>query len=54
MYEEQIYLQSQSGTARLDKFTHSLLVKSNLEVSPPSLPLCNSTLLETFQLLLAW
>ena len=34
MYEEQMYLESQSGTARLDKFTHSLLVKSNVEVSP--------------------
>ena len=29
-----MYLESQSGTARLDKFTHSLLVKSNVEVSP--------------------
>ncbi|XP_076437649.1 E3 ubiquitin-protein ligase UBR5-like [Babylonia areolata] len=32
MYEEQMYLEIQSGTARLDKFTHSLLVKSNVEM----------------------
>ena len=32
MYEEQMYIESQSGTARLDKFTHSLLVKSNVEL----------------------
>lgn len=27
LYEEQMYLESQGGTARLDKFTHSLLLK---------------------------
>ncbi|XP_059176788.1 E3 ubiquitin-protein ligase UBR5-like isoform X3 [Physella acuta] len=32
VYEEQIYLESQSGTARLDKFTHCLLVKCNNEM----------------------
>lgn len=32
MYEEQLYLESQSGTARLDKFTHCLLVKCSVEV----------------------
>ncbi|XP_052763231.1 E3 ubiquitin-protein ligase UBR5-like isoform X2 [Mya arenaria] len=32
MYEEQIYLESQSGTARLDKFTHCLLVKCSIEM----------------------
>lgn len=32
MHEEQMYLESQSGTARLDKFTHSLLVKGNIEL----------------------
>ncbi|KAL8591738.1 hypothetical protein ACOMHN_032280 [Nucella lapillus] len=32
MYEEQMFLETQSGTARLDKFTHSLLVKSNVEM----------------------
>jgi len=34
VYEEQLYLESQSGTARLDKFTHCLLVKCSIEVSP--------------------
>jgi E3 ubiquitin-protein ligase EDD1 len=33
MYEEQAYLQSQSGTALLDKFTHCLLVKCGAEVN---------------------
>ena len=33
VYEEQIYLESQSGTARLDKFTHCLLVRCSYEVS---------------------
>ena len=33
IYEEQLYLESQSGTARLDKFTHCLLVKCSVEVS---------------------
>ncbi|KAK6960404.1 E3 ubiquitin-protein ligase UBR5 [Biomphalaria glabrata] len=32
VYEEQIYLESQSGTARLDKFTHCLLVKCSSEM----------------------
>ncbi|KAH3897177.1 hypothetical protein DPMN_021362, partial [Dreissena polymorpha] len=32
MYEEQLYLESQSGTARLDKFTHCLLVKCSIEM----------------------
>ncbi|BFZ21562.1 hypothetical protein BsWGS_24601 [Bradybaena similaris] len=32
VYEEQIYLESQSGTARLDKFTHCLLVKCSNEM----------------------
>ncbi|GFO10305.1 E3 ubiquitin-protein ligase ubr5 [Plakobranchus ocellatus] len=31
VYEEQIYLESQSGTARLDKFTHCLLVRCSYE-----------------------
>lgn len=55
MYEEQMYLESQSGTARLDKFTHSLLVKSNVEVSPFLLkgqepPVCASDVMN-FELL---
>ena len=33
IYEEQLYLESQSGTARLDKFTHCLLVKCSGEVN---------------------
>ena len=33
LYEDQAYLNSQSGTMRLDKFTHSLLVKCSVEVS---------------------
>ena len=37
IYEEQLYLESQSGTARLDKFTHCLLVKCSVEVSQYSL-----------------
>ena len=32
VYEDQLYLDSQSGTARLDKFTHTLLVKCSVEV----------------------
>ncbi|XP_033727140.1 E3 ubiquitin-protein ligase UBR5-like isoform X1 [Pecten maximus] len=32
MYEDQLYLDSQSGTARLDKFTHNLLVKCSTEM----------------------
>ncbi|CAH1775507.1 unnamed protein product [Owenia fusiformis] len=32
MFEEQAYLASQSGTARLDKFTHCLLVKCTSEM----------------------
>ncbi|GFS00247.1 ubiquitin protein ligase E3 component n-recognin 5 [Elysia marginata] len=32
VYEEQIYLESQSGTARLDKFTHCLLVRCSYEM----------------------
>ena len=32
VYEDQLYLESQSGTARLDKFTHCLLVKCSTEV----------------------
>ncbi|XP_054273224.1 E3 ubiquitin-protein ligase UBR5 isoform X2 [Macrosteles quadrilineatus] len=32
MYEDQAYLQSQSGTTLLDKFTHCLLVKCNPEM----------------------
>ena len=32
-YEDQVYLDSQAGTCRLDKFTHCLLVKCSLEVS---------------------
>ncbi|KAL4218424.1 E3 ubiquitin-protein ligase ubr5 [Mactra antiquata] len=32
VYEEQLYLESQSGTARLDKFTHCLLVKCTKEM----------------------
>lgn len=33
MYEDQVYLNSQGGTIRLDKFTHTLLAKCNVEVS---------------------
>lgn len=33
LYEDQAYLQSQSGTTLLDKFTHCLLVKCSAEVS---------------------
>lgn len=33
VYEDQMYLGSQSGTTRLDKFTHCLLVKCSVEVS---------------------
>ena len=36
MYEDQVYLNSQNGTQRLDKFTHCLLVKCSLEVSLPN------------------
>ncbi|XP_014675920.1 PREDICTED: E3 ubiquitin-protein ligase UBR5-like [Priapulus caudatus] len=32
VYEEQVYLKSQSGTTLLDKFTHCLLVKCSLEM----------------------
>ena len=32
MYEDEVYLNSQSGTQRLDKFTHTLLVKCSVEV----------------------
>ncbi|XP_062606641.1 E3 ubiquitin-protein ligase UBR5-like isoform X3 [Saccostrea cucullata] len=32
VYEDQLYLDSQSGTARLDKFTHNLLVKCSVEM----------------------
>ncbi|KAJ8321996.1 hypothetical protein KUTeg_000467 [Tegillarca granosa] len=32
VYEDQMYLDSQSGTARLDKFTHCLLVKCSVEM----------------------
>ena len=32
LYEDQIYLRAQSGTQRLDKFTHTLLVKCSVEV----------------------
>lgn len=32
LYEDQAYLQSQSGTTLLDKFTHCLLVKCSAEV----------------------
>ena len=32
LYEDQLYLKGQSGTQRLDKFTHTLLVKCNMEV----------------------
>ena len=32
VFLEQLYLESQSGTARLDKFTHCLLVKCSVEV----------------------
>ncbi|XP_078331394.1 E3 ubiquitin-protein ligase UBR5-like isoform X2 [Crassostrea virginica] len=32
VYEDQLYLDSQSGTARLDKFTHTLLVKCSVEM----------------------
>ena len=32
VYEDQAYLHSQSGTMRLDKFTHCLLVKCSVEV----------------------
>ena len=33
VYEDQLYLSSQGGSMRLDKFTHTLLVKCNVEVS---------------------
>ena len=33
VYEDQAYLQSQTGTTLLDKFTYCLLVKSSAEVS---------------------
>ena len=33
VFEDQVYLSSQSGTIRLDKFTHCLLVKCSVEVS---------------------
>lgn len=33
LHEDQVYLNSQSGTAHLDKFTHCLLVKCSIEVS---------------------
>ena len=33
MYEDELSLSSQHGTQRLDKFTHTLLVKCNVEVS---------------------
>lgn len=32
LYEDQAYLAAQSGTQRLDKFTHTLLVKCSMEV----------------------
>ncbi|XP_052085872.1 E3 ubiquitin-protein ligase UBR5-like isoform X2 [Mytilus californianus] len=32
VYEDQLYLDSQSGTAHLDKFTHNLLVKCSVEM----------------------
>ena len=32
VFEDQVYLSSQSGTMRLDKFTHCLLVKCSVEV----------------------
>ena len=32
LYEDQVYLRAQSGTQRLDKFTHTLLVKCSVEV----------------------
>ena len=34
LFEDQAYLNSQSGTSRLDKFTHCLLIKCNVEVGP--------------------
>ena len=33
VFEDQVYLKSQSGTSHLDKFTHCLLVKCSVEVS---------------------
>ena len=33
VYEDDVYLNGQHGTQRLDKFTHTLLVKCNMEVS---------------------
>ncbi len=39
MYEDQVYLSSLSGTMRLDKFTHCLLVKCSTEVSALRSPL---------------
>ncbi|KAL3890879.1 hypothetical protein ACJMK2_003152 [Sinanodonta woodiana] len=33
IYEEQLYLDSQSGSVRLDKFTHCLLVKCSVEIA---------------------
>lgn len=33
IYEDQAYLQNQTGTALLDKFTHCLLVKCSSDVS---------------------
>ena len=32
MFEDQAYLNGQSGTSRLDKFTHYMLVKCSVEV----------------------
>ena len=33
IFEDQHYLNSQNGTMRLDKFTHTLIVKCSVEVS---------------------
>ena len=32
VFEDQVYLNSQSGSTRLDKFTHCFLVKCSVEV----------------------
>ena len=35
VFEDQVYLSSQSGTMRLDKFVHCLLVNCSVEVRLP-------------------
>ena len=32
LFEDQVYMNSQSGTLRLDKFAHCLVVKCSVEV----------------------